>query len=130
MSDQTKVQNHVDSLDVLFGLTNCKCAPYYADRNVQDPDCRCDYREDVETVQVQILNLKAEVDRLADARVVAELRVAELEDLILDCNTTAYARGDLGVCDCIDNTGKPYQSAHLANVIAAIAATGKGENNG
>jgi hypothetical protein len=49
----------------------------------------------------------------------AERAREEACGLLRDCDTVAKVRGSLGVSDCIDNHGQPYQSAHLAAFLAA-----------
>jgi hypothetical protein len=51
-------------------------------------------------------------------------RIEQLESALLSVNAVAIERGDkFGACDQIDNTGQPYPSQWLADLLASIAPT-------
>ena len=39
------------SLIELKDLTSCRCNEAFKSRGLQDPDCNCDYRQDVDTIE-------------------------------------------------------------------------------
>lgn len=53
-----------------------------------------------------------------------------LEIALMDCAKVAILRGDVYLCDCIDNTGRRYQSQFLADLLArAQRAAEQGAND-
>ena len=53
----------------------------------------------------------------AEAIAAKDAEIAQLRQALKDCQTVAIMRGDQYLCDCIDNTGQRYQSAHLAALL-------------
>lgn len=91
-----------------------------------------------------IPRLKAERDELAKSRadyvqgckdlgatakhnleraLTAERHLAEARDVIRGLLRGEYESAEPGLCDCVDNDGKPYQSQFLADWIAAAEVT-------
>ena len=50
------------ALEGLRELTQCKCHPAFADRGMEDPDCQCDYRPDVEALAAHLAALAQRVE--------------------------------------------------------------------
>lgn len=58
-----------------------------------------------------------EIARLREDYASSQERVRALEEALSSCQTVAIMRGDPSLCDCIDNSGKRYQSAWLAALL-------------
>jgi hypothetical protein len=134
-----------DALDCLFGLTNCTCHEAFTSRDMQDPECQCDYREDVATIRAHIATLEAELAAAAEdiseyqanldaevtARLAAEARLAEagrdaeryrwLREGDNDERVLRYADGSPVPVEDPDNTS-PVFMLRLEKLDAAIDA--------
>lgn len=63
-----------EALESLRGLTKCRCIPDFKDRDMQDPECHCDYAEDVETIAAALLTQPADAGASVPASVAAAIR--------------------------------------------------------
>lgn len=91
----------------------------------------------IETKREQIERLESELDLVAgqmryiaksnannyDRAAAAEARLAQAEEVLRRLLRSEYESEEPGLCDCIDNTGKPYQSQFLATAIADAERT-------
>lgn len=64
-----------------------------------------------------MLDAADEIARLREDYASSQERVMALEEALSSCQTVAIMRGDQYLSDCIDNSGKRYQSAWLAALL-------------
>lgn len=69
-----------------------------------------------------IANTAGEPVELLERALTAERHLAEAREVLRGLLRGEYESAEPGLCDCVDNDGKPYQSQFLADRIAAAEA--------
>ena len=55
----------LNAIEALLHLSSCRCHPGFKDRGLHDPNCDCDYKEDVDVV-VNYINQLTEMKKVVE----------------------------------------------------------------